>query len=649
MPGEYGGVTDIFDFPVGARAMAMGGAYVSVADDPFALYWNSAALEKVSQMSVGIYYTNLPGGTQYNYLAYSHPTLFVGTFSVGILRLSTGDINIYGSDAPIQLDTQNYGRTLFLFGYGIRLIDWMSVGTTFKLERATFPGYPSPGVFYSSVGSITESAFGADIGLLYTPDFSVPILQNLEFGFNFQNAVQRSIRAVDIREATPYNLRMGFSKSFLLGSGASGLKIALEMDINEKRFAKNSLQRVPPQYHFGAEYDFRHNFMLRMGYDYRMNETGNMGGQLTYGAGLSMLGLELDYSYWNGWDSVIGSSHRISFVLNVGKSREQRLAELHEREQRLIEQQIREEAARARETGINSNYAQALNAFQNGELNRAYAIIYKALAYDISGQDEELAPARVLRDRIQAAIKAEEEEEYERRLETEKSAARATENQKQLDSLHNRALAFFEQEDYRSTIQECDRALALNPDSERIRILKENAIEELTKKVNVLLDRANTLERSGQILEAITIYRSARDLAAGDTVKESLIAGRINNLEGSLRQRDLVRQAALHENNKEWAQAAELYRQALEYDRNNQTLNRKYQNASTWANAKRLEMPPNVREIYTQGYKAFNRGQYDEAIRYYEEALRLQPLNETILLAIEAAKEKKQKEQGGTQ
>ena len=43
-PGEWGGLTDIFDFPVGARAMAMGGAYVSVSDDPFALYWNPAAL-----------------------------------------------------------------------------------------------------------------------------------------------------------------------------------------------------------------------------------------------------------------------------------------------------------------------------------------------------------------------------------------------------------------------------------------------------------------------------------------------------------------------------------------------------------------------------------------------------------------------------
>ncbi len=645
--GEYGGVTDVFDFPVGARAMAMGGAYVSVADDPFALYWNPAALERVSQMSLGIYYTNLPGGTQYNYLAYSYPTLYLGTVSVGVLRLSTGDIDIYGSDVPIKLATQDYGRTLFMFGYGFRPLEWFSIGTTLKLERAAFPGYPSPS--YASVGTITESAFGADVGFMFMPDFSAPVLQNLEFGINIQNAIQRAVQAVDVRETTPYNLRMGVSKGFEFGSGSNGLKMAFEMDINEKRFAKNSLQRVPPKYHFGVEYDFRHNFMLRAGYDYRMKETGNMGGRLTYGAGISMLGLELDYSYWNGWDSIIGTSHRISFVLNVGKSREQRLAELHEREQRRVEQQIREEARRKREYDINHYYAQAQNAFQAGELNRAYAIVYKALAYDETGEDQDLEEARQLRDRIQKAIEEQEDEEYRRRLEQAENALRATETQRQLDTFHDRALAFFEQEDYRNAIQECDRALALNPNSERIRKLRENAVEELTQKVNNILERADGLERRGQILEAIEAYRAARQLTAGDDLRESFIAGKISNLEGSLRRRDLIRQAALHENNEEWAQAAELYRQALEYDRNNQELNRKYQNANKWAQAKVLPMPPNVREIYKQGYTAFNKGRYDEALRYYDQALQLQPLNETILRAIKVAQEKKQKEQGGSQ
>ena len=40
--------------PQGARAMGMGGAYVSVANDPSAMYWNPAGLTKVS--GIGAYF-----------------------------------------------------------------------------------------------------------------------------------------------------------------------------------------------------------------------------------------------------------------------------------------------------------------------------------------------------------------------------------------------------------------------------------------------------------------------------------------------------------------------------------------------------------------------------------------------------------------
>ena len=115
----WGGVADVFDLPVGAKAMAMGGAFVSLADDPFALYWNPAALENVQQQSFSFYHTNLLGDTQYDYLAYAHPTLSFGTFSSGILRLSTGDIPIRDED-PTYLGSLSYGRTLFPFRVWIK-------------------------------------------------------------------------------------------------------------------------------------------------------------------------------------------------------------------------------------------------------------------------------------------------------------------------------------------------------------------------------------------------------------------------------------------------------------------------------------------------------------------------------------------------
>jgi tetratricopeptide (TPR) repeat protein len=644
--GEYGGVTDIFDFPVGARAMAMGGAYAAVANDPFALYWNPAALERVQQMSVGLYYTNLPAGTQYNFLSYVYPSLFFGTFSFGVLRLSTGGIDIYNAQEPIKLGSMDYGRTLFLFGYGIQSTKWLSIGTTFKLERAVFPGYPDG--LSSTVGSIAESAFGADFGILFTPNWEMPLLRDFRLGINFQNALQRSLRAVQEREAPPVNVRFGISKEIQMTDLNSLLLLAFEADVNQKSFSKNSLQQVPPSYHFGMEYSYLHSALLRFGYDYRRTEAGQLGGFFTYGLGLKLIGFEADYSYWNGWDSILGSSHRISFILNVGKTRQQRLDELHEKEMKRIEEAIKRQSDERRQNAIISGYSQAMQYFNRGDFNRAFVAINKVLAFDQSGEDADLVDARSLLERINRALRKQGEDEFNSRMQLQQEEQRISRERQQIDTMHDRALAFFEQEEYQSAIEECDRALEIDPKSDRIINLRKTATEELTKKVDELLAEAAKLESQNNLLEAIRIYSNARRMVSGDRVKESLISGRISNLEGKLKKEGLIQQAAIHENNKNWIDAAALYKQALDYDPSNSTLKRKYEEAQTWANAKILDMSPEVETIYKKGYNALMKGKYDEAIEFYNEALKLQPQNITILNAIEYAKEKKRKLEGST-
>jgi tetratricopeptide (TPR) repeat protein len=162
------------------------------------------------------------------------------------------------------------------------------------------------------------------------------------------------------------------------------------------------------------------------------------------------------------------------------------------------------------------------------------------------------------------------------------------------------------------------------------------------------LEEAAKFESQSNLLEAIRIFSMARRLISGDRVKESLISGRISNLEGKLKKEGLIQQALIHEGNKNWADAAALYKQALDYDLTNATLKRKFEETQTWANAKTMDMPPEVETIYKKGYNSLMKGKYDEAIEFYNEALKLQPQNMTILSAIEYAKEKKRKLEGST-
>ncbi len=620
----WGGANDIFDFPVGARAMAMGGAYVASADDPFALYWNPAALQNVQHMSLGIYYTNLPAGTQYSYLAYAHPTLFIGTFSVGVLSLNTPDIDIYDDQYPIKLGSLTYGRTLFLFGYGYRPLSWCSIGSTVKVERANLPGYPDP--VSGAVHSLSESALGADFGLLLTPKFSTPFLSDLSLGLNIQNAVQRSIRAVENRESTPRTMRFGLGKTIRLGSEGSGIHVALEYD---------KTATIPGQMRMGLEYAYQGTLALR---------TGLYGDQLTIGGGAQVAGIAFDYSYWSGSDALLTGSHRMSVILNIGKGRERRLAEYQEREAQRIEQELAVKRQEERAQAIVSGSSRARVLFARNDFTGAYAAIIKVLFYDVTGNDPDLEDARKLQEQINSALSEQRKREEADILARNEEEMRIKRNNLQIEQHYQKALNAFSLEDFQEALAECDRALAIDSTSERVQLLRKNSDEQLRRKIMNLAERARQLQLQDRGYDAITLYNQARLLARGIPDIETFLAGQISTIESRLSREDLMRRAKSQEMNQNWAEAASLYREALRYDANNQSLRERFEEANARANAREMPMPDDVREIYRKGVNAYGQHKYDEAVQYFEQARKLQPLNKNILKALDSARENLQKQ-----
>jgi len=629
---EWGGVNDIFDLPVGARAMAMGGAYVSLANDPFALYWNSGALENVQQMGLGLYYSNLPGGSRYNYLAFTYPTLFFGTFSAGYLSIGTGGVGITG-DHGERYGEEDYGRSLFLLGYGYRFFDWLSIGTTLKIERAKFPDMINDGT-----GNITESAFGADAGVLLTPQFDVLFLQNVTIGLNIQNIIRRSMRAAEASENSPRNVRLGISKSLFVNSDVNQVTAALEINVNEK------MSTVPTHFHFGLEYGYRSHFMLRAGYDH----SGRGGSGPTYGAGFKYLNIQLDYSFWNGYDALMGSSHRFSLVYNIGKTRQKRMEEYNAREVARIQRQVINQLEMKRREEISSGKAKARLYFNNGDYIRAYREINKVLSYDEDGNNPEFADARLLLDQINNAIKAQRDKELAAEVARSAEEARIKRNQQLVKEHYEKALAYFESEEYPQAISECNRALEIDPQSELVQDLKAKADEDLRQKLVDLVTKARDLEKSGRLMEAIPYYNQARRLARDNKEWETRISSWVSSIERKLSYDDLLRRAANHERSRDWSAAADLYKQALKYEPGNPAIRKKYDEAYARANAREMDMPSDVKDLYLKGSHEFTAGNYDKALEYFESARKLQPFNKTILRAMDVAQEQKRKKQAAT-
>ncbi len=626
----WGGVTDVFEFQVGARAMAMGGAYVSAADDPFSLYWNPAALEQVPSTSIGVYHTNLPLGTQYDYLAVVVPTLDYGTLSAGLLHLGTSGVKIVDDEASI-LGERHYSRSLYMIGYAKRAARWLSLGASLKIESINMPGYAVSGVV--GAGN-TESAVGADVGILFTSPAENAILRHWNAALMYQNAVRRTLQLADLKESSPSTWRLGLSRPFRFSEGRNHLLLAFEQDIS-------SAKKVPDYLHLGAEFAFHNTLMLRLGWNKRGDRSDGYG--LTYGFGIAQMGFQLDYSYWNGVDSFFGSSHRISITANVGRTREKRLADRQSEQLRRIQEEAQRKYDQDRRNALYSGVAEAREYFQKGDYVRAFSSINRVLSLDPNAEDSDFDEARTLAAKINEALESQRRRDIEEQLARSQEESQAKERQRLIREHYDKAMAFFESEQYLQAIEECDRALEIDPANETVKKLRSMADADLRRRIYDLVESAARAERSGRTFDALQLYNQALPLARGNKEVETFISGKIRTLDSRLNYEDLLRRAVDYENRGQWKEAADLYAQALKSQPNNADLQRRYREANARANAKQMEMTPEVKELYTQGYRALRDKNYDEAIKYYEKALEIQPLNKTILRALDHARAQKRR------
>ncbi len=92
---------DFLSVGVGARAMALGGAYSAVVDDAGAMYWNPAALTLIPGKSVTLMHAAYFSSSFFDYASYGHNLGRTGAVGVSLQYFSAGSI--------AQTDSGGYG------------------------------------------------------------------------------------------------------------------------------------------------------------------------------------------------------------------------------------------------------------------------------------------------------------------------------------------------------------------------------------------------------------------------------------------------------------------------------------------------------------------------------------------------------------
>ena len=269
------GTARSLDIQPGARQVGMGAAGVALADDPAGVaWWNPAVLGFVGRPAIELTYSALVPGladdVTYNYLNYLHPVSGWGSFGVGMLFLSYGNIDLtnsggqqVGTYTPVEFSPAVY--------FGTQLLPDLSVGAAVKYVRVQLA--PSS---YQGIGS----TFGFDLGALYR----IPAAR-LDFGMNIQNLGPK-LAFIDEDKADPLsrNLKVGGS---WVPFTRKDVTATVVIDFNQSLV--NSEFRT---YNYGAELSVIEQLAGRIGWV--ADPSGDISG-LSYGLGVSWNNLTLDW------------------------------------------------------------------------------------------------------------------------------------------------------------------------------------------------------------------------------------------------------------------------------------------------------------------------------------------------------------------
>jgi hypothetical protein len=273
--------------PPTGRANGMGEAYVAVADDATATWWNPGGLGFLTQKEVSVTYAKLVPGLAddvfYTYPTYAMPVKDWGTFGFGLVYLSYGTSE--GTDqAGNPLGSFTSYEIAPTISYGTKITDRLGVGANFKYIRVQL----SPD--FDGRGEGKGSTFAFDVAGLYkVPGDMVNVgiaIQNLGGSLSFITD--------DNKDPIYRNLKAGFAVNAYAKDQIKAMVIG---DVNQllvKGDVVDGTSSFPrPIYNFGGEVSYTSEVELALRGGYVLDKDGDIE-NATYGLGVGYKTFQFD-------------------------------------------------------------------------------------------------------------------------------------------------------------------------------------------------------------------------------------------------------------------------------------------------------------------------------------------------------------------
>jgi len=390
--------------------------------------------------------------------------------------------------------------------------------------------------------------------------------------------------------------------------------------------------QTPVKFHVGTEYSYNGQAMLRLGF----NDRG-----LSFGAGAVYNRFELDYSYGKiDSKGVLGGSHRISFVANIGKSRSEKIQLIEARRQKELEERIARENERRRRAQIRRLLDEGKSLYASGEYFKALVKFQQVLELDKSDPE-----ALEMVDETNARMTEIREKEMQQQLSKIQEERQRKQIQSYVDKHVNKGLEYLKQGDYVSAINEWNLALERQPDSQQIKQYIENAENELVNRINELISKADHLAKKGEFQAANKLYNQALLLSENDSVRKKEIHKKMAELENKLNMYDYYQSGLIAYRSEDWKTAMKNFEKALKLNPKDPKIQRYYKDAERHTMARKQQMTPEMEKKFNKALQLYVDDRIEDALKIWEGLLEEQPYNKDIIDAIDMAKKQLQERQ----
>lgn len=294
----------------GARAKAMGDAFIAVPEGSAIALYNPAGLSRLQERAITLSSSALPLDRRLDYIGFAlalrpkmkddaeadSPARLNAGFAAGWVHAGTDKIDGRDSNGRPIGDLSN-GEHAFYFSFALQPQKMISLGINGKLLYNRFPRLKDNDAAFSSKG------FGLDLGVMVTPLNGLTLAAvaydyNSKYNWNSEGLWDRATSTID-----RFPSRYRFGAAYRI----PGQWLLLICDYE----AGNDLDG---RLHLGSEFTYKNIGAIRLGLD---------DGQLTAGFGLVVPKTRdkvlLNYGFWTE-PSGAGSAHIFDLVFRFPKS-----------------------------------------------------------------------------------------------------------------------------------------------------------------------------------------------------------------------------------------------------------------------------------------------------------------------------------------